>query len=85
MRKHSSFRFRVCALLLVFYACVFLLPACRGGDPVLYMLSAAVPGSMLLLLLLPSGLFAPDRPSLAVALILCGFSMMATEIGRAHV
>ena len=78
MRKHSSFRFRVCALLLVFYACVFLLPACRGGDPVLYMLSAAVPGSMLLLLLLPSGLFAPDRPSLAVALILCGFSMMAT-------
>ena len=78
MRKNSSFRFRVCALLLVFFACVFLLPASRTGDPTLYMLSAAVPGAMLLLLLLPSRIFAPDRPSLAVALSLCGFSLMAT-------
>ena len=33
---------------------------------------------MLLLLLLPNGLFPLDRPSLAVMLSLCGFSMMAT-------
>ena len=78
MRKNSSFHFRVCALLLIFFACVFLLPACRSGNPILYVLSAAVPGSMLLLLLLPNGLFPLDRPSLAVMLSLCGFSMMAT-------
>ena len=52
-----------------------------GSNPLMvtfgrFLIGAALLG--LILLLLPSGLFTPDRPSLSVALILCGFSMMAT-------
>lgn len=78
MRKHSSFRFRVFAMLLVLFAAAFLLPASRTGDAKLYLLAAAVPGVMLFLLFLPAGLFSPDRPSLSSALALCGFGLLAT-------
>ena len=78
MRKHASFRFRTAAMLLFFFAAAFLLPACRAGDAKLYLLAAAVPGVMLFLMILPSGIFALDRPSLAAALSLCGFSLLAT-------
>ncbi len=77
MRKHSSFRSRVFVLLLVLFAAAFLLPASRTGSPVLYMLAAAVPVVMLLLLFLPAGLFSLDRSSLSAALSLCGFGMLA--------
>ena len=77
MKKHSSFRSRVVALLLVLFAAAFLLPASRTGSSVLYMLAAAVPGVILLLLFLPAGLFSLDRPSLSSALSLCGFGMLA--------
>lgn len=78
MRKHASFRFRTAAMLLFFFAAAFLLPACRGGDAKLYLLAAAVPGVMLFLMLLPAGVFGLDRPSLAAALSLCGFGLLAT-------
>ena len=75
--KNRSFRARVCAVLLVFFAAVFLLPAARTGDTRLYTLAAAVPCVILLLLLLPSGLIALDRPLLAASLPLCAFGIMA--------
>ncbi len=78
MKKNSSFRFRVAALLLLFFAAAFLLPACRNGDPGLYLLAAAVPGIMLFLLLLPAGFLTPDRPALSCVLPLCGFGLLAT-------
>ena len=78
MKKRSSSRFRAGAMLLVFFASAFLLPASREGNPTLYLLSAVVPGVMLLLLLLPSRVFPLDRPSLCSALSLCGFSLLAT-------
>ena len=77
MIKNASPRFRVYAMLLLFFAAVFLLPACRAGDPKLYLMAAAVPGVMLLLLIFPAGFFAPDRCSLSAALPLCGFGIMA--------
>ena len=77
MIRHSSVRFRVAALLIVFFAASFLLQACREGDSRLYLLAAAVPGGMLLFLLLPARLFALDRPSLSAALALCGLGILA--------
>ena len=78
MRKHASFHFRTAAMLLFFFAAAFLLPACRTGETKLYLLAAAVPGVMLLLMILPAGIFALDRPSLSAALSLCGFGLLAT-------
>lgn len=78
MKKRSSSRFRAGAMLLVFFAAAFLLPASRDGNAKLYLLSAVVPGVMLLLLLLPSRFFPLDRPSLCSALSLCGFSLLTT-------
>lgn len=78
MKKRSSSRFRAGAMLLVFFASAFLLPASRDGNTILYLLSAVVPGVMLLLLLLPSRIFPLDRPSLCAVLPLCGFSLLAT-------
>ena len=78
MRKHASFHFRTAAMLLFFFAAAFLLPACRTGETKLYLLAAAVPGIMLLLMILPAGIFALDRPSLSAALSLCGFGLLAT-------
>ena len=75
--RHRSSRFRVCALLLLFFAAAFLLPASRNGDIRLYVLAAAVPGVTLLLLLMPAGLAAPDRASIAAAMSLCGLGIMA--------
>lgn len=77
MKKHPSSRFRTAAMLLVFFAFAFLLPASRNGESKLYFLAGAVPGAMLLLLLLPSRLFPLDRPSLCTVLSLCGFSLLA--------
>ena len=77
MKKRSSFRFRVSALLVVFFALGFLLPASRTGDEKLYLLAAAVPGVILFILLLPSGIFRLDRPSVSAALSLCGFGLLA--------
>ena len=77
MRKHVSFRFRVLALLLLFFAGSFALSASRSGNTSLWLLTAAVPGVILFLLLLPSGLFPLDRPSLAAGLTLCGLSILA--------
>ena len=77
MRKRSSNRFRLAAMLLIFFACAFLLPASRTGDGRLYLLAAAVPTVMLILLFLPGGTMFLDRPSLCAALILCGFSILA--------
>ncbi len=77
MKKHSPFRFRICALILFLFACAFLLPASRTGNTELYLLAAAVPGAMLFLLLFPAGHLAPDRPVLAAALSLCGFGILA--------
>ncbi len=78
MRKHTSSRSRICALILVFFAAAFLLPACRTGDSQLYLLAAIVPGVMLVLLLLPSAVFFLDRSSLAPALVLCGFGILTS-------
>ncbi len=78
MKKRSSFRSRMLVLLLVFFAAAFLLPASRTGNSVLYILAAAVPGVMLLLLYFPAGIFPLDRSSLSAALSLCGFGMLAT-------
>ncbi len=75
--KSKSSRARVCAVLLVLFAVVFLLPASRTGNIHLYILSVAVPCGILLLLLLPAGIFALDRPLIAAAMSLCGFSIMA--------
>ena len=77
MKKRSSNRFRLAVVLLVFFACAFLLPASRTGDIRLYLLAAAVPAGMLILLFFPGGAMFLDRPSLAVGLILCGFSILA--------
>ena len=77
MKKRSSNRFRLAAMLLIFFACAFLLPASRTGDARLYLLAAAVPAAMLILLFLPGGTMFLDRPSLSVGLILCGFSILA--------
>ena len=77
MRKRSSGRFRLAAMLLIFFACAFLLLASRTGDGRLYLLAAAVPAVMLILLLFPGGTLFLDRPSLSAALILCGFSILA--------
>ena len=77
MRKRSSFRFRISAVLLVFFATVFLLPAYRDGNPKLYLLAVAVPAAMLLLMLLPARAFSIDRPSISAALSLCGFGLIA--------
>ena len=54
MKKNNSPRFRIYAVLLLFFAAVFLLPACRTGDAGMYLVAAAVPGVMLLLLAFPS-------------------------------
>ena len=78
MKKRSSSRSRVSALLLVLFAAAFLLPASRTGDSGLYTLAAAVPGIMLFLLFLPAGVFPLDRPSLSAALSLCGFGILAS-------
>ena len=77
MKKRSSGRARLAALLLVFFACAFLLPASRTGEPKLYLLAAAVPASMLLLLFFPGGTLFLDRPSLAAGITLCGFGILA--------
>lgn len=77
MKKRSSFRFRVSALILVFFSFCFLLPASRNGNEKLYLLAAAVPGVMLFILLLPAGFFRLDRPSVSAALSLCGFGLLA--------
>ena len=77
MKKRSSNRFRLAVVLLVFFACAFLLPASRTGDIRLYLLAAAVPAGMLILLFFPGGAMFLDRPSLAAGLILCGFSILA--------
>lgn len=77
MKKHASHRFRVSAVLILFFSVAFLLPASRTGDARLYLLAAAVPGCILLLLILPSGVLALDRPSLTAALCLCGFGILA--------
>ena len=82
MRKRSSFRFRVSAMLLVLFAVAFLLPASRDGNPKLYLLAAAVPGAMLVLMLLPARVFSLDHPSLSVVLALCGFGLLATSSVR---
>ena len=79
LAEHSDLIIRIggaCAVILLF-AAAFLLPASRTGSSVLYMLAAAVPGVILLLLFLPAGLFSLDRPSLSSALSLCGFGMLA--------
>lgn len=81
MRKHSS-RFRLSALLLVFFACAFLLPASRDGDPVLYILAAAVPGVILLLLFFPGSVLYLDRPVLAAGLCLCAFGVLSPAMVR---
>ena len=80
MKKRSSGRARLAALLLVFFACVFLLPASRTGESKLYLLSAAVPAAMLLLLFFPGGALFLDRPSLAAGITLCGFGILAYAI-----
>ena len=67
MRKRpSSFRARVSILIAVFFAAVFSVPAFRTGDAGLWTLAAAVPGAMLLMLLLPSRIIRLDRPSLSL-------------------
>lgn len=77
MIRRSSFRFRAAAFLLVFFAAGFLLQASREGDARLYLLAAAVPGGILLVLLLPAHFFSLDRPSLSAALALCGLGILA--------
>ena len=75
--KNKSSRARVCAVLLVFFAVVFLLPASRTGNSRLYMLATAVACGTVLLLLIPSRIFALDRPLMAASILLCGFGIMA--------
>ena len=77
MKKRASGRFRLAAILLLFFACAFLLPASRTGDGRLYLLAAAVPAVMLILLFFPGSAMFLDRPSLSAALSLCGFSVLA--------
>ena len=77
MRNRSSSRFRVCAMAVFLFAAAFLVPASMTGDARLYLLAAAVPGLMLLLLLLPAGFFSLDRPVLAAALTLCALGILA--------
>ncbi len=77
MKKRMSFRGRATAAVVVFFAAVFALPASRSGDGTLWMLAAVIPGVMLILLLLPSRVLFLDRPSLAAALALAGFWIMA--------
>ncbi len=77
MKKRVSGRARLAALLLILFACVFLLPASRTGEPKLYLLAAAVPAAMLLLLFFPGGVLFLDRPSLAAGITLCGFGILA--------
>ena len=74
MKKRMSFRGRVSVTILVFFAAVFAVPALREGDARLWALTAAVPGGMLIMLLVP---FSLDRPSLAAVMSLCGFGIMA--------
>ena len=78
MKKRASGRFRLAAMLLIFFACAFLLPASRTGDGRLYLLAAAVPAVMLILLFFPGSAIFLDRPSLSAALILYGFSILAS-------
>ena len=80
MRKHMSFRGRTAVVIVVFFAAVFALAASRSGDLHLWLLAAAVPGAALVILLLPSSLLFLDRPSLAAAVTLCGFGLMADAL-----
>ena len=75
--RRKSFRARVCLVLLVVFAAAFLFPAARTGNSRLYVLFVAVTCGMLLLLLLPAGIFTLDRPLIAAAILLCGFGIMA--------
>lgn len=77
MKKKSSFRYRTCVTFLLFFASVFLLFALKAGDSALYVLSAAVPGTILFLMLFPSRVFFLDRPSLAAALMLSGLGIVS--------
>ena len=82
MKKRSSFRFRILAILLIFFAASFLLLASRDGNPKQYLMAAAVPGMIFILMVLPVRVFSLDRPSLSIVLTLCGFSLLATAPGN---
>ena len=77
MKKRGSYRARVSIFLPFFFAAVFAVPALRDGDMRLWILTAAVPGIMLILLLIPSRFFFLDRSSLSAAIALWGFGIMA--------
>ena len=77
MKKHFSFRSRVSVMMLVLFAAVFALSASRSGDARLWLLTAAVPAVMVLLMAVPSRILFLDRPSLSAALVLSGFGIMA--------
>ena len=76
MKKHFSFS-RVSVMMLVLFAAVFALSASRSGDARLWLLTAAVPAVMVLLMAVPSRILFLDRPSLSAALVLSGFGIMA--------
>ena len=78
--KHKPIRFRTIICFVVFFSVVFLLPAFRTGDSRLFILAAAIPGAMLLLLLLPSGILFLDRPLLMIALSLSAFGVLAPAL-----
>ena len=79
MKKSSSFRSKVAALLILFFAAAFLLPAFRPGTEgyPLIILSGAVPAALLFLLYFPGGGSFLDRPLLSAVVTLSGFGMVA--------
>lgn len=77
IKQKSSPRFRFAFAALLLSALLFLLPAVRDGDSRLYLLAAAVPGAMLLCLVVLSRLFSLDRMLFAVSLLLCALGIAA--------
>ena len=82
MKHRNPYRSRLCIILLIFFAAAFLLPAAQTGDSRLYFLAAALPCGILFLLMLPSGFFSLDRPSVAAALTLCALGILAPAASR---
>ena len=77
MKKSHSSRSNLIVVALFLLALSFLLPALQAGNGELYLLAAAVPGVLLLFVLIPGRIFSLDLPSVTISLILCSFSVLA--------
>ena len=70
-RQKSSDRFRFSAASILAASLVFLIPALRGGDPVLYLLAVLIPCALFLCETVLARMFSLDRMMMALVLWLC--------------